>query len=156
MSASVTLDLVEHLYGIAVADAELLALLASEPDQEQIRMRYRRARPDDKFPYLVHLLKLEETDTPGVWAGEWIVDAWDYGPDAATTIRTADRLKAMYDRRFYEETSAGSAFSSARIWWKSDDDLSEDSERIQRRSLRFGVRVTANAHVDALTGREGA
>jgi len=152
MSADVNLDLTDYLYGLVAADAALIAIM--DPGAPEVRLRHRMALPNDKFPYLTHRLVLSPVEPWGLYTGQWIVEIWDHSANAARAYDIRKRLKEILQRRFYGE-AAGKAILGSRIWVQVDEDLSDDTERVTRLHLRFGLRVIAKGEIEAVTDREG-
>lgn len=141
---------VSWAWAVIRADATIKTLMNDTTPGVYLDM----APPDPAFPYVVHSLNL--TAAPATWAireGVWLIDVWDYSQNKSRALNIADRIAALFDRRYYEDP-AGEEFVAARIWFINSASVPTDAERVWRVATQFGIRAYAKAHAEAVLDRD--
>lgn len=134
--------LVEQVYQLLKGDAEMQALFPPLSDELATRypsgvaLYYKMALKDPPMPYVVHLDKMRNPpgDPAPVQAGPYLLDVWDYGPDADRALAIVKRIKALL---------SGVSFpiggTLATLHYVGDESVKTDDDDVHHHALEFAA-----------------
>lgn len=117
------------------------------------------ASKDAHFPYLVHRIENSYADSVIVASAIYWLDIWDYNFSQEKILAIRGRLVTLLDQLYLaiileEKGVEVPKICNARFYLTADDPIPDETEGIQRRSLRFDLRYDRLVEIEEMLKRE--